>query len=304
MKSTLVKAHLAIFLAEMFNALNVNAQKYLLPEWSSPFAMLLIRTAFGCILFWLLSFFGQSKRMEKKDILILMTGGAFSLTAYISFYLLGVMKSSPIDSSLIMSTMPLIVLGLAMLFFKERISKLKLFGMFLGIAGTGMIILFQHKTPTGNDTVLGNLLCLMSALSYGFYLIVNKRFVNKYSTISILKWMFLGAFLLSVPLSALFGFKLPAIDPEIHWKPLMVVIFVLVFPTGLTYFLIPFALRHLQTTTVAMYDYEVPIIASFVAVLLGQAFFEWSQLLSTLLIFTGVFLVTRENRRLKAKYSS
>lgn len=301
MKPILLKANLAIFFAELFNALNVNAQKYLLPEWSSPFAMLLMRTAFGALLFWTLSLFIKEKRVEGRDLVIMLGGGAVSLTAYITFYLLGVMKSSPVDSSLIMSGMPLVVLGLAVIFFHEHLTKLKWLGMFLGVTGTVIVILIQTKTKETDNTLMGNIYCLLSAVAYGFYLIVNKLVAEKYAAPTLLKWMFTGAFAFSIPLTFIFGWDLPMLDP-VSWKPVSVLIFVLLFPTGLTYFLIPYALKHLQASSVAMYDYEVPIVASFVGISLGQAHFDWYQPLATLLIFSGVYLVSRENRKLKKKY--
>lgn len=302
MKSVLFKANLAIFFAELFNALNVNAQKYLLPEWSSPFAMLLIRTGFGALLFWGLSLFIHEKKVQKQDLLLMFGGGAVALTAYITFYLLGVMKSSPVDSSLIMSTMPLVVLMLAIFFFHEHLTKLKGIGVFMGVAGTVTIILMQTSSSGSADTLIGNIYCLLSAIAYGFYLIVNKLLTGKYAAATILKWMFSGAFILSIPLTFVFGWDLPVFHHPVAWKPVGVIIFVLLFPTGLTYFLIPYALKHLQASTVAMYDYEVPIVASFVGIMIGQAHFAWYQPLATLLIFSGVYLVSRENRRLKKKY--
>lgn len=299
MKSTLLKANLAIFFAELFNALNVNAQKYLLPEWSSPFAMLLMRTFFGMLLFWVLTFFIREKKVEGKDLFYMLTLGAVSLTAYITFYLLGVEKSSPVDSSLIMATMPLFVLGLAVILLHEKLTLLKGAGMLLGIIGTVIVILVQENPPGGSNTIIGNIFCLLSALSYGFYLISNKHLAEKYAPVTMLKWMFTGAFILSIPLTLIFGWDAPVFGAHTNWKPLSVLAFVMLFPTGLTYFLIPYALKHLVATTVAMYDYEVPIVASVVGVLIGQAVFDWYQPLSGVLIFAGVYLVSRENRRLK-----
>lgn len=299
MKPILFRASLAIFFAELFNALNVNAQKYLLSEWCSPFSMLIIRVAFGCFLFWGLALLGKSEKVARKDVIRMISIGALSLTAYMTFYLLGVEKSSPIDSSLIMSTMPIFVLGLAIFFFGEKLSMLKGIGMFSGILGTVIVILVQKKTAIETNSVIGNLFCLFSALSYGFYLIINKSFSKKYAPVTMLKWLFSGALLISIPLILLFGWQASIFEPGTEIKPLLVLAFVLLFPTGLTYLLIPFALKHLQATSVAMYDYEVPIVASLLGVFLGQAVFDWYQLLAALLIFIGVYLVSKENRRMR-----
>lgn len=302
MNATVFKAALAIFFAELFNALNVNAQKFLLPDWSSPFAMLLLRAAFGMFFFWVLSFFVRQEKVSPKDLLFMLSAGALSLTAYMTFYLLGVEKSSPVDSSLIMSAMPITVLIFAFLFFKEKLSLLKITGMVLGMVGTVLIILIQEKKGPDvhtHNSVMGNIFCLFSAVSYGFYLIVNKRLAGKYNGLTMLKWIFTGAFVFSIPLILIFGWDARIFTAGIEWEPLSVFAFVMIFPTGLTYLLIPYALKKLQATTVAMFDYEVPIVASVVGISIGQARFGWYQPVAAALIFTGVYLVSRENSRLK-----
>ncbi len=302
MKKTLLKASLAIGFAELFNALNINAQKYLLPEWSNAFSMLFMRTAFGMLFFWVLDRFSQKEKVAPRDLLFMLTAGACSLTSYMTFYLLGVEKSSPVDSSLIMSCMPVAVLILAVLFYREKLSILKILGVICGIGGTVFIILMQARVNDAEhfrNSVLGNLFCVFSALSYGVYLIVNKRLATRYAPFTMLKWIFTGAFIMSIPLLWIAGWDVPAFRDGFHVIPWAVILFVLIFPTGLTYLLIPFALKNLQATTVAMYDYEVPVVASLVGILLGQAHFGWYQPVAAMLIFLGVYLVSKENKRMR-----
>ncbi|MGL5789078.1 MAG: DMT family transporter, partial [Bacteroidales bacterium] len=143
----------------------------------------------------------------------------------------------------------------------------------------------------------GNIFCLLSAFSYAMYLIYNKKFVAKYSTISMLKWMFLGAFLISVPFMLIQGIDLKLITHiSQNPYPLYILLFVLIFPTGLTYFLLPFGLKYLNTTAVSMYDYEVPIVATIVAVTFTESVLTFYQVAGALLIFIGVYLVSKEKQ--------
>ena len=42
-----------------------------------------------------------------------------------------------------------------------------------------------------------------------------------------------------------------------------------------------------------MYNYVQPIVASFIAVMIGQDTLSWQKVLSAVLVFTGVYLVTQ-----------
>ncbi|MGL4806853.1 MAG: DMT family transporter, partial [Bacteroidales bacterium] len=291
-------ANIAVFFAELFNALNINAQKYLLPEWSSATTMFFIRTAFAFILFVILGLFMKSEKVVWKDKFQMILTGMIFLGGYILFYLFGVQDSSPIDSSLIFTTMPVFVLIISILTHKEKSTRLKIAGLILALTGTiGLILITSPQEKDHSNSLTGNIFCLLSAFSYAMYLIYNKKFVAKYSTISMLKWMFLGAFLISVPFMLIQGIDLKLITHiSQNPYPLYILLFVLIFPTGLTYFLLPFGLKYLNTTAVSMYDYEVPIVATIVAVTFTESVLTFYQVAGALLIFIGVYLVSKEKQ--------
>ncbi|MGL4781159.1 MAG: DMT family transporter [Bacteroidales bacterium] len=293
-----IKANIAVFFAELFNALNINAQKYLLPEWSSATTMFFIRTAFAFILFTILDFFIQTQRIPWKDKFQMILTGMIFLGGYILFYLFGVQDSSPIDSSLIFTTMPVFVLIISILTHKEKSTKSKVVGLVLALTGTiGLILIASPQEENHSNSLTGNIYCLLSAFSYAMYLIYNKKFVAKYSTVSMLKWMFLGAFLISAPFMLIQGIDLKLITHiSQNPYPLYILLFVLIFPTGLTYFLLPFGLKYLNTTAVSMYDYEVPIVATIVAVTFTESVLTFYQVAGALLIFIGVYLVSKEKQ--------
>lgn len=297
-----IKANIAVFLAELFNALNINAQKYLLPEWSSATTMFFIRTLFAFILFSLIGLFTKPEKTELKDKLNMTLIGMIFLGGYILFYLFGVQDSSPIDSSLIFTTMPVFVLVISILTHKEKGSKSKIAGLILALTGTiGLILIASPQEKHHSNSFIGNIFCLLSAFSYAMYLIYNKKYIAKYSTVTMLKWMFLGATIISLPFMLIKGFDLKLITHiSENPYPFYTLIFVLLFPTGLTYFLLPYGLKYLNTTAVSMYDYEVPIVATIVAVTFTDNTLTGYQVVGALLIFIGVFLVSKEKKSTKS----
>jgi drug/metabolite transporter (DMT)-like permease len=110
-----------------------------------------------------------------------------------------------------------------------------------------------------------------------------------------MKWMFLFATIMALPFcrqpltatqySALSGFTYLQIG------------YVVGCATFLSYFLIPIGQKALRPTTLSMYNYLQPIVASLVAVSMGLDKFGIEKVVSGLLIFAGVFLVTRSKSR-------
>lgn len=76
--------------------------------------------------------------------------------------------------------------------------------------------------------------------------------------------------------------------------------FVLIFPTVVSYLLIPIGLKYLSTTLVALYGYLILIVATIVSLTLGQDRFSWTQLIAILLICSSVYFVEiAENKEKK-----
>jgi drug/metabolite transporter (DMT)-like permease len=139
---------------------------------------------------------------------------------------------------------------------------------------------------------LGNLLVFVNAVSYGFYLIIVKKLMDKYNAFTFVKWIYTFGFLMVLP----FGWnEFQAIDfaylpSDILWK----IGFVVVFSTFLTYLLNLISMRELKPTTVAVFIYLQPLFATIFAVSLGKDDLSFVKLISAVLIFVGVYLVTQK----------
>ena len=87
------------------------------------------------------------------------------------------------------------------------------------------------------------------------------------------------------------GFDAPVFTDEVHYKPLLVLLYVLVFPTVITYFLIPVGMKYLDSAVVALYGYVTLIVATTVSYLLGMDKFDPVVLFSMLLIGASIYWV-------------
>jgi drug/metabolite transporter (DMT)-like permease len=186
---------------------------------------------------------------------------------------------------------PLVVMLLAAVFLKEPISARKSTGVFFGISGALMMILFSLHGDSHYSNI-GALLCFVNILFYAIYLLITRAVSPKYSPVTMMKWMFLYSFILSVP------FAIPTVkdSPLLSGNaPAMAYVnmgIVAVFATVLAYYLLPVALRRLRPTTVSMYSNLQPIVTAALAIAIGQDVFTWNKPIALALVIFGVFLVT------------
>ena len=144
-----------------------------------------------------------------------------------------------------------------------------------------------------HNPLLGNLLIFVNASSYGLYLIVVKKLTSKYHAITLVKWLYLFGFFMVLP----FGFNE---FMEVNWQGIPKTMyfnigFVIVFTTFFAYLLNLFALSRLRPTTLSAFIYLQPLLATSFALLMNKDELNLIKVVAALLIFTGVYLVTKSN---------
>ena len=142
MKPT-VKAHISLFIAQVIYALNYSVAKDLMPNAIKPLGLVMLRIIGALILFWTFSFFIKSEKIEKSDLKKLMILALFGVCINQVFFIYGLSLTKPINSAIIMVSNPIAVMLFTLIFFKERITILKIGGLTLGIIGALTLLLFK-----------------------------------------------------------------------------------------------------------------------------------------------------------------
>ena len=217
--------------------------------------------------------------------------GAFGIYGFLFFYLLGLSKTTPVSSSIFISLEPIWVFILAVVIYKETVTKMKVVGILMGLGGALLCILTQKSDDLASDALTGNMLCLLSSIAYAVYLIISNNILKKVGMMTLLRYTFSGAAFSAIIVSSIVGFDAPLFDAPLHWKPIAILLFVLIFPTVISYLLLPIGLKFLKTTLVAIYGYLILIVATITSLILGQDRFSWPQLIAILLICSSVYFV-------------
>lgn len=294
--SKLLKAHAALLAVAVIYGLNYSIAKDVMPEYVLPRGFILIRALGATFLFHLVAFFRESQKVERKDWLRFALAGFFGVAANQLLFFEGLNLTTPINASVIMTTNPIIVLLLSALILKVPIKPVRIAGIILGLAGA-IFLISRGKDITGifdRGKSLGNLLVFLNAASYGAYLIVVKPLMSKYKALTVIRWVFTIGLLYVIP----FGYHQLK---EVEWLELPVIIsleiaYVVMFTTFLAYLLNVFALKIVSSTTVSFYIYLQPLVATLAAIAMGKDQLTLVAVISAIMIFTGVYLVSLYRR--------
>ena len=293
-------AHLTLLGANIIYGLNYSIAKAVMPDHIKPFALVALRSISASALFWITSLFLPKEPVNRKDLLYLFGCSFFGVVINQTLFLVGLDMTTPINSSIILSTNPIFAFVFAALILQERITFLKGTGLAIGLSGVLLLIL-QNGTPDlGSSTFLGDIYTLVNTISWAFYTVVIKRMLEKYHPVTVMKWTFLFGMLTNIPV----GYhQWSTMDwstiPLTAW---LEIAFVIVFATYLGYLLLTFALRRLSPTIVSTYTYIQPVIAAYLATLLGQDHIDFVMIVSALLIFAGVFVVSFQKKNNSVTY--
>lgn len=293
-----MKGHILIMLANILFGASMPVFKYLLTADVPPEAITIMRAIFACMMFWLVSFFMPKEKVLPKDLCLLFVCALCGVGINQWLFVIGLKNSSPVNASIIATAVPIFVLLLAALVLKEPITAKKSLGVFLGVSGGLLLVFNSTQTTSGTNSLWGDMLMLLNQLMYSVYLVLSKPLSRRYSSVIMMKWMFLFSTLALASFCLQYMQYVPMFHREtFNVSQLYALLYLLFGATFVSFMLIPMALKQIRPTTVSMYNYVQPIIASAIAVAVGQDTFSMQKLLSAALVFVGVYLVTQSKKR-------
>lgn len=250
----------------------------------------------GALLFWLTSRFTKKEHVPVKDILLLGCAGLFALVFNQCSYTIGLNLTSPSNSSIMTTSMPIFAMVLSFFILKEPITWQKAGGVLLGCAGA--VIIITTSATAGNakvGNIWGDLLCMSAQLSFALYLSLFKPLVQKYSLFTVNKWMFTWATLIIWPftLGHVSSIDFASVPMSTWWETG----FVVFFGTYISYICMMVGQQTLRPTVVSVYNYMQPLVSVSVSVAVGLAVFKTSQALAAILVFSGVWFVVKSKSK-------
>ncbi|WP_026913839.1 DMT family transporter [Christiangramia portivictoriae] len=299
MDNSRLLAILAAVGASTIYGINHTLAKGLMPLYIEPFGFILLRVTGAAILFWSISVFAPKEKIATSDWPRIVGCAVFGMVINMLFFFKGLSLSTPINSSVIITLSPVMVLILASILIKERITLLKTIGIIIGMAGALVLVLFSSdQNQNAPNIPMGNVLFIVNAFSYGLYLILVKPLTKKYHAITLMKWLFLIAVFINLPITYS---EFVAVDwNNLPFDAIWKMGFVVLGTTFMTYLLNIYALKQLSASTISAFIYLQPLIAITFAIMVGADSLNWTKGIAATLVFVGVYMVSMKKTKVKA----
>lgn len=291
-----ILALIAAIVATSIFGFNHTIAKELMPNVLSPNALLYSRVLGAAICFWFVSLFTKREKVEIKDFKLIIICAIFGMGLNMITALNGLYNSTPINSSIITTLAPIFIFLISVILLKEKISKRKYAGVFIGFIGTLTLILLNEKSLENAPNInLGNFYLFINSISYALYFVLVKPLTEKYNMITIMKWLFLFSIFINMPFGLVEFMQVEWV--EINNTSLIKIFYVVFCTTFLVYLLNLYALKNLKATTVGMFIYLQPVIGILFAIYRGADKLTVPDISSVLLVFTGVYLVSKKTSK-------
>lgn len=291
MNIKIVKAHIALFLAASMWGLMSPVGKMAMNAGVTSLSLTSMRMMGAALCFWIASLFAPKEKVSRRDLLLLFFAGLLGIVFNQGLFIFGLSLTSPIDATIITTSVPIITLILVALFFKERVMPMRIVGVIIGAIGAVTLILSNYNGAGTSSNIWGDILCLVAQTSFACYLVIFRGLISRYHIFTLMKWMFTYASLCFIPFSFYdLSNMISSSFPIVVW---LEVIYVVLFGTFFAYMLIVAGQKTLHPAIVSMYNYLQPVVGTVFSLLMGIGTFGWIKGIASALIFVGVYIVTQ-----------
>ena len=285
-------ALLAALGATTIYGLNHTIAKEVMPTYIQGFGFVQVRLLGAAILFWLVSLFIPQQKIDRADLPKMLLCALFGMDINMLCFFKGIELSTPINSAVLITITPILVFVFSAILIKERLLLPRVVGVILGFIGALVLIVFGNEVRQDAPNIpLGNTLFVVNASSFAMYLVLVKSLSAKYTTVHLLKWLFLFGFIMALPISypefSEVGWS--ALPFEALWR----FAFVVIGTTFMTYLLNVYALKQLKASTIGVFTYLQPLIGIGYAILVGSDALTAYKLGAGGVVLLGVYLVTK-----------
>ena len=286
--------HLALVTVQfLFASLSI-AAKFVLPG-IPPSGIVFCRITGAALAFVVIK--AVTVREEVTDRRDLLTLAGLALVGVVLNQLLfleGVRRTTAINANILITTIPAFTLAIAILLRRERASVAKVLGILCAAAGA-LYLIGLDRLRLDPATAFGNALIVCNTSLYAFYLVLSKRLLERYHPVTVVTYVFLFGALLIAPfgVAALRDVHFATQPPAV----LIGLVYIVVFPSILAYYLSVWALRRTASSLVAMYVYLQPLLTAVGAPLILRERVTARAGLAAALIFAGLAFATWGEQR-------
>ena len=279
-------AHLLIMLLMIIWGVSYLSIKIIVAEIDPTLSAFYRFTIAAIILFIILKTKYPEEKILKEDRLLMALSGLTGVALYFFFENYSVLYTSASNVAVLISSIPVFTLISQRIVFKERITFLKLSGASLSAVGIVIIIASKERISLFSAGTWGDLMALAAALTWVVYNIITSKFKGSYKSITVTTHQIIWGCLFLSP--SLFFNHLFLPSPKVIGNT----VFLAVLCSCIGYIIYIYCLEHLGATIVTTYINLQPIVTLICARLLLKENITIWQVLGSVVIILGVFLVS------------
>jgi drug/metabolite transporter (DMT)-like permease len=286
---------LALIFTVVAWGLSFVAIKIVLTELS-PIMYMFIRFSLASAVFLVILLIKGFPCLDRATHIKLFLTGLFEPGLYFYFETTGLTLTSASKASIILATVPLLVMVLARIFLHEPIGRNSIFAIFLSVLGIFLLVIGESGWLELNNSTIGDLLILMAALSAALYMVLARSLGNKLSSLVITSFQMFYGTIMFLPV---FLFKFSATNwNTVSLNSIIALIFLALVCTVGGYSLYNYALTQIPASRASVFLNGVPVITTISAAwILGEHLAFW-QLLGGLVVLLAVVFATIPHHQL------
>lgn len=297
-----LRAHLSMLAATLLFGVNYWIAKGLMPNLLLPMQIIFLRVLGTLLIAWIIQLSIKelrALRIDRADYPRLIFSSLLGVAINQMLFFTGLNHTTPVDAAIINSANPILVLVFAAWILKERVGASRLAGILLGAAGALMLILIGNPLSLKGGNLRGDMFIMVNTAAWSFYLVISKPLMEKYNPFLLMRWLFMIGFI------AVFPFSIRQVT-EIDFSSFdsytwFAIFYIIIGTTFMAYFFITYSLKRLSSSVVAYYTYIQPVIVAIIGIVVFSERISWVKIVSGLLVFAGIYFVTRKKRTKKNK---
>lgn len=272
--------------------MNFSIAKIVMPSELSPNSVVLSRIIVAAVAFFLLDAFSSKEKyiIPMHDKVRFFLCGLFGVALNQLFLYKGLSITSPINSSLIMAIIPILILVFSALYLRNTPTWKQYVGVLISAVGAYYLIAHAHKSDS-NSSLEGDFFIFLNASCYAVFMIIAKPLLEKYHALFVTKWMFAIAACIVFPFTI--GDVVTSDWLELSTAGWLSFAYIIVFATVFNYYIGNATLQWISPVIAGSYIYLQPIIASSFAIAIGKDVLSTEKIIAGTLIITGVLLTSK-----------
>jgi len=251
------------------------------------FIRLLISSAF---LFLLMIISGRFERIRREDVLLLLGSAVFNPFLYFLGENFGVKYTSATISSVIIATIPVFTPIIAWFTFREKISRLNIFGIFISFSGVAIMLASPGLTLSGEGKgVLALFGAVMSALVFSVFL---KKLTLKYSPVTLVAWQNIIGALFFFPVFLVFE-RNEINNASLDYDTVSSFLYLSIFASSLAFVFFAKTVKEIGISKANIYSNLIPVFTAVFSYILISEPFTLRKVAGIIIVIGGVYLSER-----------